>query len=212
MAIDSADPIPPELLRHLEIQGNVQVYERGELVVAEGEAAASIFVLISGRLKVFTRGLKERELVYNEIGPGEVFGEMLLDGGSRSASVAAIEPSRCVVIEFGVIRPFMAANPIFAEHLILSLIRRLRHSTQQVRSLGLNGVYERVVDLVCSEAILIDGQRALPQWLTQQEVADRVGATREMVSHVFRDLQRGGFLSKGPQRRWLLTKTPPKRW
>ncbi len=212
MANDSAQLIPDELLGELAAPGGLRSFKKGELLVSEGDVAESVFVLVIGRLKVFTRDAKGRELVYNDMRPGEFFGEMLLDGGVRSASVKATEPAACIEIGFSELRNFMGQNPAFAEFVILTLIRRLRHATHQVRGLALNGVYERVVDFMKSEAVEQEGHLVIPSSLTQQEMASRVGATREMISHVVRDLHRGGFLAKDGRRRLVLIKEPPKRW
>lgn len=212
MAIEPNSLIPLELLTKLVAVGDTRPYNRGDVLVSEGDAADSVYILVSGRLKVFTCDAKGRELVYNVMRPGEFFGEMLLDGGRRSASVKSTEPSECIVVAFAEFREFMRKNPAFAEFLIVTLIQRLRHATQQSRNLALSGVYERVVDLITTEAVEHDGQRTIPATLTQQEMAARVGATREMVNHVIRDLLRGGFIAKGERGRLVLVKPLPRRW
>ena len=201
-----------ELLENLSGRGDIVRFARGEMLMTEGEVATSLHILLAGQLKVFTRDPKGRELIYNILEPGEFFGEMFLDGGPRSASVKAIVDSRCVVVGQTQLRSFMAAYPEFAECLVQTLIERLRHATAQIKGLALDGVYERTIVLLDQVAITDGEQRLVPPTLTQQEIADRVGATREMVNLIFRALTRGGFLSKDKRRRTLIIKDLPKHW
>jgi len=202
MVMEPNSLIPQELLKKLVAVGETRRYAPRDILVSEGDLADAVYILVSGKLKVFTCDSRGRELVYNVMRPGEFFGEMLLDGGRRSASVKSAEPSECIVIAFAEFRAFMEKNAALAEFLIVTLIRRLRHATDQARSLALSGVYERLVDLLNAEAVEQDGQRLIPAALTQREMSARVGATREMVNHVIRDLLRGGFIAKNEGARW----------
>lgn len=200
------------LLSALAARGDLRTYARNELLIVEGEVSDSLFILIDGQLKVFTQDAKGRELIYNILSPGEFFGEMFLDGGARSASVKAVVDSQCAVIDQSAIRDFMRTYPEFAEALVLKLIERLRHATRQIKSLGLDDVYERTINLINQVAECEAGVRFIPTTMTQQEIANRVGATREMVNHIIRGLVRGGFLAKDADRRVVVIKEPPKRW
>ena len=115
------------------------------------------------------------------------------------------------MIDQSEIRSFMQAYPEFAECLVYKLIARLRHATQLSKRLALNDVYERTIAVLQQVALPKTGVRVVPASMTQQEIANRVGATREMVNHIIRDLQRGGFLEKNGQRRLSFT-TLPGRW
>jgi CRP/FNR family cyclic AMP-dependent transcriptional regulator len=172
----------------------------GEILVQEGARGGGIFILLSGRANVFTAGADGRELIYNTLHAGEILGELFLDGGVRSASVRATEAVECIHVGEDELSAFMAANPEFAEFLVITLIQRLRHATALVRRLGLNDVSERVIDVLRSESKLVDGQLLLPRSLTQQEISQRVGATREMVNHVVRKLMKLGYLRRTGQR------------
>lgn len=209
---ESADTLSPELLSQLALCGDAKWYARNDLLIVEGAVSDALYVLISGQLKVFTRDSKGHELVYNILHPGEFFGELFLDGGLRSASVKAVVDSQCIVVDQVAIRSFMKTYPEFAECLVYKLIARLRHATQLSKSLGLHGVYERTVDLLNQIALSEQDVRIVPPTMTQQEIADRVGATREMINHIVRDLIRGGFLTRDENRRLVFTKTLPRRW
>lgn len=178
----------------------------------EGAVGDSVFVLVSGRLKVFTPGPHGREFIYTVMQPGELFGDLVLDGGRRSASVAAIEDCICLELERCDFAGFLGLHPHVAEYLILTLMRRIRRITAQMQEQLHSSVYERTVKALRAEAIKDGGRRYLPAWLTQKEIAARAGATREMVGKILRDLQRGGFLVRDERRRMVIRKEFPKRW
>jgi len=206
------DQLSTQLLAQLSARGNVRAFCRGELLIEEGGTSDSLFILLAGELKVFTRGENGRELVYNVLHPGEFFGELFLDGGLRSASVKAVVNSTCVVVGREEFREFMGKYPEFAECLVMKLISRVRHVTEQLRSVATKDVYGRVTALLNELAGDERGQRVLDKSVTQQEIADRIGATREMVNHILRELARGGFLERDAERRLVLIKELPRHW
>ena len=212
MQDENVKVMSPELLAQLALCGQARSFARNEVLVVEGAEADALYLLVSGELKVFTRDRKGRELVYNILQPGEFFGEMFLDGGPRSASVKAVVASRCVVVDRAALRGFMATYPEFAECLVHQLIARVRHATQLSKRLALHGVYERTVDLLEQVAVLEDEVYAVPLTLTQQEIADRVGATREMINHVMKKLTQDGLLARDETRRLVFNKSLPSRW
>lgn len=184
----------------------------GEVVLREGEDAQAAYLVLTGLLQVFTTERNGRELVYNTLQPGDIFGEMLLDGGKRSASVRALCASECLVLPGERLRAVMRSDPAASEALILGLIERLRHATATIRDLAMKNVYERVRALLEELAVDAGQVRCIPGRLTQQDIAKRVGATREMVNHVFSDLVRGGHVFLDAQHRITLRGPLPKRW
>ena len=206
MREDSPNQLSDELVARLATRGDLLVFPRGTRVLTEGDEADALYVLVSGELKVFTQDGKGRELVYNVMHAGEFFGELFLDGGVRSASVAAVTDARCVRVDRSEIRAFMKAYPEFAECLALKLIERLRQATELIKSLAMSSVHQRTVRLLEQLAVSEDGHRVIPKTITQQEIANRVGATREMVNHVIRKLARDGYLAKGEDRRLTILK------
>jgi CRP/FNR family cyclic AMP-dependent transcriptional regulator len=120
-----------------------------------------------------------------------------------------LEPTTCSVVSGGNLRDFIAAHPDFASHLIHKLIRSVREATESVKSLALEDVYERVVRLLSDLSDPVDnGQRRVRERLTQQAIADRVGASREMVSRIFKDLGTGGYVTQVDGRIVILKKLP----
>lgn len=211
MYTEKHESLPEELLLDLASRCPVRDFARGEQLFAEGEASDCLYVLVSGEVKVFTRDDKGRELVYNTLQPGALFGELFLDGDPRSASVRAIAAGRCIEVGEAMVHELIRSHPAFAEFLIMKLIARVRHATDFSKRLAMSGVFARTVDLLEEVAVPIGDARVVPASFTQQEIASRVGATREMVNHVIGDLVRGGFVARDAKRRLTLLGTLPRR-
>ena len=166
----------------------------GVIVVNEGAPADTLYFVLSGRLKVFVAGADGREIVLNTQGAGTHFGDMMLDDGVRSASVMTLEPCRLAALPREVFRDFLMTHPDTALALIKSLIRRTRSMNERLRDLALVDVAGRVAKLLLSLAREVDGRLIVEERLTQQEIGDRVGASREMISRVLKDLKARGHL------------------
>ena len=200
------------LLRDIARQGGVKPYPAHAVLINEGDSSDSVYIVLSGRVKVYSTNAEGREVVIATHGPGEYVGELSLDGGTRSTSVMTLEPTTCSVVSAANLREFIATHPDFASHLILKLIRSVRQATESVKSLALEDVYERVVRLLADLSDPEqDGRRRVRERLTQQDIADRVGASREMVSRIFKDLTAGGYMAVETGRIVVLKK-PPAGW
>ena len=198
-------------LRALSEQGTVKSFPKNAVIVSEGDETESLYVILSGRVKVFVADESGKEVVLGTQGPGEYFGEMVLDGGPRSASVMTLEPSRFVVIPKRNVRDFLRSQPEFAIRLIEKLIHRSRVLTASVKNLALMDVYGRVARLLLDLAEDDGGTLVIREKLTQQDIANRVGASREMVSKILNDLATGGYLSVS-HKRITLHRAPPRHW
>lgn len=209
--VATPDPLHDELLREIAARGNVKQYPANAVIINEGDAADSLFIVLAGRVKVYAANEAGKEVILSTLGPGEYVGELALDGGTRSASVMTMEPTRCAVVTGASLRDFLAAHPDFALHLIRDLIRRVRRLTGSVKNLALEDVYHRVVALLHELSEPQGGQRVIARKLTQQDIADHVGSSREMVSRIFKELATGGYLRVDAGRITVL-KTPPAAW
>ena len=186
--------LPDPLMQAMAARGGMRNFPAQTIVVHEDDQSDAIFIVIKGRLKVFGTSRAGREVIYNTHGPGEYFGEMTLDGGTRSASVATLDACSCIVVPGAEVRDFLATHPDFAMHLVRKLIGLVRRSTASVKRLALEDVYTRVAQLLDDLAVDHGDHRVIVERLTQQEIADRVGASREMVSRVMRDLEGSGYI------------------
>jgi CRP/FNR family cyclic AMP-dependent transcriptional regulator len=206
-----AAPLNHDELRTLSAQGIVKAFPKNTIIVSEGDETDSFYVIIAGRVKVFVSDDEGREIVLTTQGAGDYFGEMVLDGGPRSASVMTLEPSRFAVIPKQQFREFLHTHPGFSTHLVERLIGRSRTLTGNVKSLALMDVYGRVARLLLEMAVTENGRTVVEEKLTQQDIASRVGASREMISRIFKDLVVGGYLSIN-NRRITIHKNPPRHW
>lgn len=177
--------------------------------INEGDAADSAYVILGGRVKVFASDADGAEIVLNICGPGECIGDMALDGGPRSASVITLDRVTCAVVSRDALRKAVADNPDFAMRLITTLIRRNRIATSKIKGLALQGVRERVRALLEGLAVERDGERIVGERLSQTEIASRVGASRDMVSRVFKELQQDGSIRVDRRQITLLSPAPP---
>ena len=210
--MSTADTLDDALLREIAGKGGIKRYPAQAILINEGDSSDSIYILLSGRVKVYSTNPEGKEVVIATHGAGEYIGELSLDGGVRSASVMTLEPTTCSVVSGANLREFVAAHPDFASHLIHKLIRCVRQATESVKSLALEDVYARVVRLLADLSDPIGGERRqVRERLTQQAVADRVGASREMVSRIFKDLSAGGYIDLSGDR-IVVAKKPPAAW
>ena len=202
--------LAPQELEELRRKATVRNLPRQTLVVSEGDRTDSLYIILSGKVKVFLAE-EGRQVTLRTLGPGDYFGEMVLDEGPRSASVMTLEPSVLAMVSRENFEGFIQAHPEFTLRLIKKLIHFTRGLTNSVRSLALLDVYGRVARLLLELAVEKDGKRVIPEKLTQREIASRVGASREMIGLILRDLSIGGYISVAG-REITINREPPKRW
>jgi CRP/FNR family cyclic AMP-dependent transcriptional regulator len=198
-------------LRELAARGRIQQYRKDVVMLQEGDHGDTLFIVLAGRVKVFATGADDREIVFDIHGPGEYVGEMALDGGPRSASVMTLAPTTCSVVTRVTLKDHISKHPEFAFELLAKVIRRARRATESARDLALLDVYGRVRRLFDSLAVEREGVRVVPEKLTHQEIADRVGSSREMISRLLKDLTEGGYISVS-EKLVTLRKPLPPNW
>jgi len=204
--------ITDPMVRELASRGTVRSFPKNTVIINEGDRGDSLFVILSGKVKVYVSDDDGREMILDLYGPGDYVGEMALDGQPRSASVMTLEPTSCAVVTRDTLRAAVAANPDVAMSLISRLIERARIATDNVKNLALMDVYGRVARLLLSIAKeQPDGKLVVPERMTQQDIADRVGASRDMISRIFKDLTIGGYVTV-VDRVITINRKPPARW
>jgi CRP/FNR family transcriptional regulator, cyclic AMP receptor protein len=201
-------------LRALALRGTVHSYPKKAILINEADTGDSLFVLLKGSVKVFSMNENGREITFGHIYSGDYFGEMSLDGGARSASVMTLEPSTCAVLSRAQVSEHLAQVPEFAISLVVQVIRRARAATEAARSLALLDVYGRLI-AVLEERDGVAVQEGVAgitlEPITHQDIANRVGASREMISRLLKDLEKGHYIEMGSKRITLLKKLPA-RW
>jgi CRP/FNR family cyclic AMP-dependent transcriptional regulator len=187
--------VPDEQLRLLATVVSRRSATRSSIVIAAGDPTDSLYIILSGRLKVMMSDADGKEVILSMLGPGEFFGEMgLIDDNPRSASVVAVEPCDLLVITRRDFRKCMADNLEMAMAVMRGLVRRLREADRKIGSLALLDVYGRVARLLLDMSETVDGQKMVTRRLPKQDIAKMIGASREMVSRVMKDLQTGGYI------------------
>ena len=204
----AADPLPAALLDAIAPRGSARTFAANAILINEGDTTDSLYIVLSGRVKVYASSDDGREVVLTEYGPGEYFGELSIDGARRSASIKALEPCSCRVVQGSELRQFLAEHPDFAMHLTHKLIGMVRRLTEQVRSLALQDVYGRMVRVLTELSEPVGDQRVVRQKLTQQDIADRIGSSREMVNRVMKELTTGGYIGQRDGRLVIRRKLP----
>ena len=201
-------------IRPLAQRGAVRNYKKNSVIINEGDVGESLYVLLQGRVKVYATDDTGREITYGNIDSGDYFGEMSLDGGSRSASVITLEPCTCAVLSRTAVSEHLAQTPEFAMSLVVQVIRRARAATEAARSLALLNVYGRLIAVLEERdgVAVHEGVAGITlEPITHQDIANRVGASREMVSRLLKDLEKGHYIEMGSKRITLLKKLP-NRW
>jgi CRP/FNR family transcriptional regulator, cyclic AMP receptor protein len=168
---------------------------RATTVMGAGDATDSLYIVLSGRLKVMMSDSDGKEVILAILGPGEFFGEMgLIDDEPRSASVVTLEPCELLSIAKRDFRRYLAENFEMCMAVMRGLVRRLREADRKIGSLALLDVYGRVSRLLLDMAETVNGEKIVTKRLPKQDIAKMIGASREMVSRVMKDLQVGGYI------------------
>jgi CRP/FNR family cyclic AMP-dependent transcriptional regulator len=193
-------------------RSTTRTYPKGAIIVNEGDEGNALFVLQTGSVKTFLRDETGKEVVLSTQGPGEYFGDLaLFDNTPRSASVATIEPCKVMVISKNVLKEALAQQPNIALVMLKGLAVRIRELTENVRTLALLDVYGRLVRTLYHLAADKDGTLIVDQKITQQELANRIGSSREMVSRIMNDLVEGGYIDVD-HKRIIIRKKIPSSW
>jgi CRP/FNR family transcriptional regulator, cyclic AMP receptor protein len=203
--------LSPEELRAMTAHAVTRAFPRNAVVLNEGDRTDSLYIILEGRVKAFVADADGKEVVLSTQGAGEYFGEMVLDEGPRSASVMTLEASRFLIVPKANFKDFLVRNPLFAARLIEKLIHRVRALTENVKSLALMDVYGRIARLLLDLAEKRDGRLVITERLTQKDIASRVGASREMVSLILKDLTAGGYI-RNEGHTIVIERTPPQHW
>jgi len=195
----------------LAASGERRYYPRRTRFISEGDEGDAIYIILSGRVKVFASDEQGKEFLFGAYDAGTILGEMALDGQRRSASVEALTDVQCAVVPIAVLRQRIADDPVFTLELIRTLIQRSRNTTTFSRRLALDNAYQRLAAMLNERAVERDGVRLVAEALSQQAIGERIGASRDMVSKLFKELVKGEYLRHDKQQIVLL-RPLPARW
>jgi CRP/FNR family cyclic AMP-dependent transcriptional regulator len=189
--------LPNEQLRALASVVAHRSVPRASTIMAAGDPIDSLYIVITGRLKVMMGEADGKEVILSIIGPGEFFGEMgLIDDSPRSASVVSMEPCELLSVTKRDFKKCIAENVEMSMTVMRGLVRRLREADRKIGSLAMLDVYGRVARLLLDMSETVNGQQVVTRRLPKQDIAKMVGASREMVHRVMKDLQASGYIEE----------------
>ena len=174
----------------------MRAYEKGAVILREGDAADTLYILLAGQAKVYLRDGANREVILNTFGPGDFFGEIpLFDHEPRSANVAALDRCHVQMLSYRTFKKVIEHSPEIARLLMKTLAARLRHADRQIGTLALMNISSRVSRTLLELAIVSNGRRVVGEPFTQNDLAGMIGASREMVNRTLKDLTEQGYIS-----------------
>ena len=171
-------------------------FRRGEIIVEQGQKTNTLFIILTGRVRVITSDKRGREVILATLQPGDYFGEMsLIDNLAHSATVRAEVQTDRLALGRDEFARCLPENSTMAYAIMKGLVQRLRQADRKIESLALLDVYGRVARALLESATPDrDGQLSIRTRLSRQDIAKMVGASREMVSRVMKDLEDRGFI------------------
>ena len=171
-------------------------FKRGEVVVEQGHKSNTLFILLTGRARVITADKRGREVILATLQPGDYVGEMsLIDNQSHSATVRAEVQTDMLSLGRAEFARCLPENSSMAYAIMKGLVQRLRQADRKIESLALMDVYGRVARALLEFAQPDrDGHLTVRDRISRQDIAKMVGASREMVSRVMKDLEERGFV------------------
>lgn len=202
-------------LEALARRGELRVFRRHALLMAEDEEGDDLFILLAGRVRVYASsgGPKPREMTHGICGPGQFVGEMSLHHKKRSASVEALQTTTCAQLTHAKVMAFIQEQPEFALDLLQRVTERARQATRTVRQVLFTDTYGRLCELLTRNTLaLTDGRLQLRERLTHAQMAQQIGCSREMVSRLLKDLMVGGYVQREAERQYFVCKALPLRW
>jgi CRP-like cAMP-binding protein len=189
----------PEALDRLAERARRRTFARGEVIFREDDAGDSLCVVVTGLVKVYRTSPEGDEMVLVTLGPSAVFGELpMIDGGLRSASAAAVESTTLLTLTRASLLDALRDSPELVDRMLRSLGSMVRRLTDQAADLVFLDLHGRVAKLLLALAeergtSETDG-RTLDLGMTQTDLANMVGGSRQSVNQVLRSFERLGYL------------------
>ncbi len=193
--LDYFASLDDEVLGAVAAVAHERRYASDEIIFLEGEPCAGLFVVQSGRVKIFKTSPEGREQSLHFVEPGRSFNDVaVLDGGPNPATVMAVEPTVCLVIDRDAMVRLVQTYPALAMAVIKSIAARARHLVGLVEDLSFRSVQARLAKLLLEQAQASGRRDQVPRLMTQQEMAARLGTVREVVGRALRALEHRGII------------------
>ncbi len=186
-------------------------FKKNTVIVTQGDESSSFYIVVSGRLRVFRDNEDGNEVILNDLKNNSWFGELaILADVTRSASVITLEPTQLGIISKQDLNTLLSENSQLTLGIAKYLAKRVVELTEDVSDLAMLDVYGRVARTLEKQAMDEDG-RLITGRFTHQEIAAMVGASREMISKILKELKIGGYIDTDGKR-IILQKKLPKAW
>lgn len=194
-SISFLSKLSDEAIRQLASYAKKNSYPKHSFIISEGDDTNSLYILLTGKVRIFSCDDQGKEVTLLMQTPVSYFGELaLLSDEPRSASVETVEKSSCAIISQVDFKVWLQQNPDVNFGIIQDLAKTVHRLTNKVKQLALSNVYERTVQALYEMAVKEDNIFVIQQKPTQQELANMVGASREMVNKIMKELTKGGYI------------------
>jgi len=204
--------VPDEAIAALATKAKTMKFPKQAVIISEGDEANSLYVIISGKVRVYTSDEKSKEVTLGVQEVGSYFGELaLLCDEPRSASVETLEKTVCSMISRDDFKAWLASHPEAASELLRELSEKVMYLTERVKQMALSNVYERTIKVLQDMANQEDGVAVIHNRPTQQELANMVGSSREMINKIMKELTKGGYIVVQDKSLRIENK-PPASW
>ena len=185
-----------EAIRYFEKVAVRKRFSKNTVLLSKGDESDSLYIIVSGKVKVTVHDEQGKEVVLAVFGRGEYFGEMAaIDGRPRSATIVSKEATEVLVIRRDDFGKMLSSNPDMMFDLLKVLLERFRQADEKIESLAFMTVYNRVATLLMQLAKPKGQKWVVQQTLKHQEIAEMVGASRETVTRVLNELLDAGYIS-----------------
>jgi CRP/FNR family cyclic AMP-dependent transcriptional regulator len=200
------DDLDRDTLKAIESLAVTKSYPKNSIIINQGDDTDAFYLVLSGRAVVVILHEDGRQIVLGTLCPGDYFGELsCLDGDIRSATILTKEPCKCLVISKDRFQNVCSEHPSLIWVLIRDLVQKLRRATHKIEELAFTDVYGRVVRFLGEN----QETKTIEHKLTHQDIAHAVGASREMVSRVMKELALQGYIKQAKGRITILREILP---
>ncbi len=203
------DDLPDNLLREISERMSLYIYQRGEVLLWEGEACEGLCILEQGSAKIFRLSPQGRQYIVRILQEGDTFAEVpAFDGGKSPVNVEALEVCRVWVINSEMLRGLVLAHPEFSQKVLDNFGKMLRGMVRMVSEMAFYQVTHRLARMIQEDLPL---EKNIPQW-TQEQLAARLGTVREVVARSLKELERSGAIKIEDRRIQIADKEIFRQW
>ncbi len=186
--------------------------KKNTLVITQGDTSRSLFIISTGRLKVFANDEYGNQTIFTFLSEGDFFGELsLLDSAPRSASVMAVDDCKLLTLSHQNFTNILEEHSEISQPLFTALTMRIRQMDETICDLTSRDTYGRLAQTLYREVKKQEDDSLVTKRLTHQDLAEMIGSSREMVSRILKDLRIGEYISIDQKQITILRKLP-RHW